>query len=245
MNIIQHKHIGSLAITACLTIACLTFTMGETFAQKKKKGHNRRPGAGERGRARGIDFEELGAAKDKVAAHNRLTFGGAGYYTDKDRELRTAHIKTYSLIRRSLVEDRVSEDLGRKATAELLTIGEQAKEARGDATQLNEDDAEKTASSIHKLAIRIGEARSNEVDGDILTPRINNRQVSMEELYIYLVDSKTASKGEAASLRRHLDRLEKKEEASKKDGKVSDRDREKLVEEAAEVFKSFAKAIRS
>ena len=66
----------------------------------------------------------------------------------------------------------------------------------------------------------------------------------MEELYLYLVDSKTASKGEAATLRRHLDGLEKKEEAAKKDGKVSDRDREKLVEECVDVFKSFVKVLK-
>lgn len=234
----KHIHHQTLALTTGLTLACLSFTLIDASAQRPGK---KRPAARVHP---GFDIKELGAIRDKIAAYKRLTFGGAGYYSKENHGLRERHVKTYMIIRNSLVEDGINEELGRSATQELLSIGETAKELRGARKELNDADAKKIASKISTLSKRITKARESAVNPDTLTPKINERQVMMEELYLYAVDSQTASKGNAATLRRHLEHLEKKEASAKKDGEISDRDREKLVEETIDVWKAFAKVLK-
>ncbi|NWK55329.1 hypothetical protein HW115_06885 [Verrucomicrobiaceae bacterium N1E253] len=241
---------NTLALATGIALSCFTLGISDAEAQRNGKGNKGGKGHGGKGKPgarahdRGFDLAELGVIRDKIAAHKRLTIGGAGYYDQKNHELRQGHVKVYSMIRHNLVEDRISEQLGRDAVDELLAIGEQAKELQGEDGTLNAEDAATIAAKQRALGKRIAEARESKVNPDILTPKVNERQVHMEELYRFAVDSKTASKGQAATLRRHLDSLEKKEDTAKKDGKISDREHEKLIEETIEVWKAFAKVLK-
>ncbi|BDS06895.1 hypothetical protein NT6N_19350 [Oceaniferula spumae] len=194
--------------------------------------------------ARHFDINELGSVRDKFAAYKKLNFEGAGFYTKNDRELRVAHTKTYLLIRNSLIEDRLEEDTGRNATAALMTIGQEAKKLLVDKEALSDEDAESILGKIQALAKRIEGARLNKINADTLTPKINERQVTMEEIYLFAVDRNTASKGQAATLRRHLTSLEDKESRAKTDSSVSDREREKLVEDTIDVWQAFVRVLK-
>lgn len=245
-----NKH-TSFAITACLSAACLSFTLIDASAQRKgPKGPNGHNGRGKGGPAagahiNGFNVAEFGVIRDKIAAHSRLTLGGAAYYSKENHELRREHVKTYALIHNSLVEDRIDEKLGRKAVDELLTIGESAVDLQESDGSLSAENTEKISGEIHTLRQRIQKARESKVNPDTLTPKLNERQAKMEELYRFAVESKTASKGQASTLRRHLDSLEKKEDAAKKDGKLSDREHEKLIEETIDVWKAFVKVLKA
>ncbi|MCP5537453.1 MAG: hypothetical protein H7A51_14620 [Akkermansiaceae bacterium] len=234
-----------LIVAAGVAITTLCMTTPDADAQ-------RRPGPGlipKRGggpiaeRRLGIDFGEIGAIRDKFAAYKRLTFGGAAYYTKQDGHLRVAHFKTYMLIRNSLVEDRLDEEAGRNAVEQLLAIGKEAKRLRGDNDALSQDDATKINGKIRTLAERVGKERGNKVPADALTPRVNERQATLEEAFLFGVDSKALSAGQAATLRRYMSSLESKEDRAKDDDKVTDREREKLVEETVEIWKKMVKAL--
>lgn len=241
MKTIPHILTKSLGASMCLA----TFAVSAIHADAQHRRGIPRGGGGVAPPAeQGVDFGKLGVLQDKFAAYQRLTFGGAGFYTKGDSRLRKAHTKTYQLIRNSLIEDRISEEEGRNATGVLLAIGAEAKRLRGDADALGEEDAALIGTKITALAKRIREARTNKTDPGILTPRINRRQVHMEEILLFAIDSKIASKGQAATLRRHLDSLEKKEDRAKGDRKVSDRERENLVQETHEVWKAFVRILK-
>lgn len=233
-------------LTKLVSFSLIAFLITDAAAQRRggpPRGGNG-GGAVAPAPARNFDINELGTIRDKFAAYKKLTFLGAGYYSKKDRELRSKHIRAYLLIRNSLVEDRIQEDVGRNATAELLNIGEEAKRLTGEEAALDAKDAESIGGKIETLAKRVQAARLNKVNPDTLTPKINERQVTMEEIYLFATDSGIASKGQAATLRRHMTSLEDKEDRTKKDGNVSDREHEKLIKETIDVWKAFVRVLK-
>jgi len=235
---------STFSLTAALSIVCLSATLIDTHAQRRGP-HRRRGGFAPAPAKRQIfDFKVLGPLRDKFAAYKRLTFGGAGYYTKQNARLREAHAKTYMLIRNSLVADRINEELGRKATSDLLSIGEEAKRLRGGDKALSEKDAGKIGHKILTLAKRLKEARLNKVKTDTLTPKLNEHQMTMEEILRFAIDTKLASKGQAATMRRHIADLEKKEEHAKNDNKITDRERKKLAAETIDVWKVFVRILK-
>lgn len=240
-----HHPIRQLSLFAGISLAAFILMPQEASAQRKAgRGFDKR-GLGNRGgQIFGFNIGELGAIRDKVAAHKRLTLGGAGFYNKDNHELRGAHFKTYMLIRNSLVEDRIDEAIGRTAVDELIEIGTQAQKQQDENGRIPDEQAAKIRQQIASLASRIKEAREAQVNPDTLTPKLNERQVTMEELYRYCVDSDSASQGQAASLRRKLDSLEQKEANAKKGGSISDRNREKLMEECIEIWKAFAQVLK-
>ncbi|MGB0991991.1 MAG: hypothetical protein ACPG32_05930 [Akkermansiaceae bacterium] len=227
---------------ALLGLSCFLLTPVDAFAQGKRPP--RHPGGGggavveHKEDQRPFDLNVLRAEKDKFEAYKVATFSGVGYYTLKDRALRDAHAKSYRLITKFLVEDRLAEDAGRDAILDLIRIGEGAKKLLGDAEALSEDDAEDIQEKITALVARLHKASDNKVNPKILTPVVNQRQVILEELYFYAKHGKGASSGQAASILRYIKSLEKKEDKLKADNKVSDREREGLLEETTDIWKS-------
>ncbi len=217
-------------------------TISTSMAQRGPGGKGRGPARGAGAGAGGAivpgprggveDLAELGAIRDQFEAFQRMTAGGAKYYTKEEAKLRERHVKTYGFIRMSVVEDRLQEAQARKLIQVLFTIGEE--HLQGDT---------KTDARLSALKEKIQELRADKVDQDVLSPRLNESQFKLDELHRFAVAEEALSTGEASSLRRKLDRLEEKEDSAKAK-ELSDRNREKLIEESREIWRSVVKDLQ-
>jgi hypothetical protein len=219
-------------LTTLTALSLIALTSASVLAKPEPRGprHPHR-GPNKNNELRGDD-SDFGALRDKFLAHQRLTNGGAKYYGKSDSELRREHSSLYQKIQHATLEDRLSEEDARTAIDELFTIGE-----------LHLASPE-TAEASQKLAALKQETRSKtkgKVPAEALTPRLNRLQFHVEEALRFGEASGNLSTGEFSSLRRKLDSLESKEDKAKEDEVISDREREKLIEEAREIWRDTLK----
>lgn len=219
----------TLITTAALAIIAFNVTAdakGKVHKAHKKHAHNK--GA----KSLVGDASEFGALTDKFRAHQRLTAGGGEYYTKQESKLRAEHSSVYHSIQRATLEDRISEEDARNAVDQLITIGK-AHQAAGA--------SDATSSSLSKIRRDVKSKMTDKVPADTLTPKLNKMQFHMEEVLRFGADSDTLSTGDISSLRRKLDNLEGKEDKAKSAGAISDRDREKFIEDSREIWRDALK----
>ncbi len=229
-----------------LAVAVAVVGIGDLDAKGKRGPHGPKGrGDGPGKSIAGMNPDELGALRDQFAAYQKQTAGGMRYYVDANKNIRFQHKETYESIQRSLAEDRITEEEGREFVAELLAIGENAKEMRGGAAALSADQVDTVSGNISDLRGKIKKARKNDVAAEMLTPRLNRMQSRLEELNRFGVDTNKLSAGQSSSLRRKLDSLESKEASAKSDGNVSTSELEKLHADVRDVFKYALKSLGS
>ncbi|MDA7876431.1 hypothetical protein N9A89_00005 [Akkermansiaceae bacterium] len=178
------------------------------------------------------EMKELGRIADKIDAWKLANIEGADFFSKDKDELRKKYQELSSKIRQATIEDAISEDQGRKFLAELISIGKKAKKDQGT-----------PESSIEGLDAAVQNLRKDDVKADALTPKLNELQWLMNEVAFYGIYTGEISKGRISSLKKKLDSLSSKEKSAKKNGEVSDRERENLDEKALEIWGGVVKML--
>ena len=114
---------------------------------------------------------------------------------------------------------------------------------RGNKDVLPEYQAKKIKAKLTKLRDDLKSEREDTVKPEILTPQLNRIQINLEELVKFGQDEDILSSGEASSIRRKMNNLSRDEKKAKSDKNVSDKEREKLMEDARELRRETIKQL--
>ncbi|MGJ8671925.1 hypothetical protein [Rubritalea sp.] len=215
-------------LTTLAALSILSISSTSILAKPGPRGFNQGVSSSPAQRVLNGDASDFGALQDKFTAYQRLTNGGAKYYDKSDGELRKEHVTIYEKIQHVTLEDRLTEEEAREAIDELLTIGE---------LHLASPDTAEASQKLEALKQDIRSKTEEKVPADALTPRLNRMQFHIEEAIRFGEENGDLSTGELSSIRRKLDSLESDEDSAKSDDEISDREREKLIEEAREIWR--------
>lgn len=177
---------------------------------------------------------ELRTEREKFRIWRDEVRGGMKYFADSDKQTRLMFAGLNIAIAKNLVDDRISDELGRSLLNKTETVGNDALAAANRQGLTEEQDAEvrNALKQIHAIL----EAQATELpDPSVRTPHLNRFQLEAEELIRFGGESGTLSSGKVSTLTRKLLSLESDEQSAKSKGKLSDRDREKLFEDARKV----------
>lgn len=220
--------------TPLKTIALLSLTLtvaapAQGFGNKWNRNQARKAQAAIAGLG---DLQDLGVLSDKFREHQRLTSGGGSYYDKSEFTLRAKHFGIYKAVQHAVLEDRISEEQARDAIQQLFTIGKVHKAS---------PDSTKTTAQLSKLHASLRQDMSKEAPAGIITPKLNRQQFTLEEVIHFGTASGELTNGEINSLRRKLDSLESKEDKAKTGDSISDRNREKLIDEVQKIWTAALK----
>lgn len=188
------------------------------------------------------DAAELAAHRDAFESYRCTNLLGSAYYSKANVQLQSEHARIYELICSATTGDRLNEPDARVFVDRLVAIGTAAKILLGTADELSEANAESTMEKLDALRADVTKAIANKVEANEVSVNINRSQWLMDELHRYAVAKSALSTGQASSLRRKLESLESEEDSAKKDNSLSEREREKLLEECRETWIWCAKA---
>jgi len=179
-------------------------------------------------------LQELGPkAADIFKAWTVARIDGAEYFTKEQNEIRREYLKLGKKISTAVIEDRLQESAGRQYFSELLKIGKKAKEGNAP-----------TSASLKALDSAVQGSLVDKANAETLTPRLNKLQWLMGEIALYASDSSAMSSGKQSMVKRRLLALEQKEESAKKDKKISDRERERLMKSGLSIWKIIVEDLR-
>lgn len=208
---------------------------------ERPPGPGRPPGGGFSGggtaqaqppKPRGM-VQELGKAGDRFVAWRVAYLEGAEWFTKEQEELRESYREVERKIREAVAEDRLEEKKGREFLVTLVKIGKDA--GAGDKA---------TETSLENLDDAVQQETEDKAKAETLTPRLNKIQWLISEVLYYGTTSSTLSNGKMSSLNRKLLSNEEKEDKAKEDGELSERELEKLEEDALEIWETLIKAYR-
>ena len=179
-------------------------------------------------------LHELGPkAADIFKAWAVARIDGAEYFTKDQTTLRREYIKVGNKIKKAVIEDRLQESAGRQYFKELLEIGKRAKEGKSSSSE-----------SLKGLDAAVQGSIVDKANASTLTPRLNKLQWSIAEIALYVSDTSAMSSGKQSMVKRRLLALEQKEESSKKDKEISDRERERLMKSGLSIWKIIVEDLR-
>jgi len=136
----------------------------------------------------------------------------------------------------------VTEEEGLEFKTEHTAINDVITVSRSDG-DLSEDERKSIRSLLDKLNDDINEHLDKAEKASARTPILNRQQHRFEEQIEFGVRSGRLSKGEASRLERDVKKLASLEDRLKADDKLSTPEREKLMEEAAELQREIRKAL--
>lgn len=205
----------------------------------------RGPGGGPGGRApiadRGRQFDlqrglsaELRTEREKFRIWRDEVRGGMKYFADSDKETRQIFAGLNMAIAKQLVDDRISDKLGRILLDKTEAIGDDAL-ATANRQGLTEEQDTVVRDALKEIHNELKTASTELPDPSVRTPHLNRFQLEASELIRFGGESGTLSNGKVSTLTRKLLSLESDEQEAKAKGKLSDRDREKLFEDAREL----------
>lgn len=201
---------------------------------------NKRPVAGQIAM---FDPSELGATRGKFEAWNRGVLGGDSFYTKANKELKATHAIICIKLRQHMIEDQLDDIKGWQFIDEVIATGEKALQMLGSADSLTTEQEKEISAELHSIAEKARKEVPNIVAPEIVTPNVNRRQVTVSELVRFGKSSDMLTSGQVGTLERKINSLIDKETKAKSDGEVSDREFEKLTEEAIELSRDAIKAI--
>jgi hypothetical protein len=183
------------------------------------------------------DFAELATHRDEIASYRRTKLLGSGYYAKMNFRLHAEHARIYELIAGAVTGDRLGEPEGRAFVDRLIAIGTEAKALLGTGEALAETDAETIKTKLDELGREVAKAVANKVEPDEVSVTVNRGQWAMDELHRFGATEGVLSSAKADGLRRKLDALERREDSAKQDNKLSEKERENLLEETHETWR--------
>ncbi|MGJ8643007.1 MAG: hypothetical protein ACSHX9_06335 [Luteolibacter sp.] len=222
------------------TMLCITQIHAKPTLGKGKIANNKRPAAGT---AFMFDPGELGATRGKFEAWNRGALGGDSFYTKANKELKSTHALLCFKLRQHMIEDQLDDTEGWQFIDEVIATGEKALQMLGTADRLTPEQEKEISAELHAIAEKARKEVPNMVAPEIVTPNVNRRQVTVGELIRFGKSSDMLTSGQIGTLERKIDSLIDKETKAKSDGEVSDREFERLTEEANELSRDAIKAI--
>ena len=179
-------------------------------------------------------IHELGPkAADIFKAWSVARIDGAEYFTKDQAKLRREYIKVGNKIEKAVIEDRLQESAGRQYFKELLKIGNRTKEGNTSSSE-----------SLKALDAAVQGSIEDNANAATLTPRLNKLQWLIGEIALYSNDTSAISSGKQSMVKRRLLALEQKEETAKKDKKVSDRERERLMKSGLSIWEIIVEDLR-
>jgi hypothetical protein len=218
---------------ACLTILAAAVPLASVQARPPhRNGHWKGGGNGEEA-----------AMREEALLDKRDTHGPLGVWEKERRpaDLERYHSITFARIRGLLANGSLTEENGTtfKKRHEEITALLTAKRAEG----LTDASRAEVRGQLDELNDDINTVVKKAEAGDLRTPVLNQKQHLIEERIEFGERSGRLSKGEAATLRRKLERLQDLEERLK-DGQLSTREREKLHKEANEVIADLHRELK-
>jgi hypothetical protein len=192
--------------------------------------------------ARLFDLSELATQREKFEVFRKGSLLGGDYYAQPNTRLAKRHAEIYRAIEKATSEGRLEDAQASGFVDELIAIGEKAKAARGDATEMDAEASKATAAALDELAKRAQAAASAVAGQEKLTPQLQDSQWTMGEL-LRFGRAGAMPKTDLAGIERRLQDLAQKEDKAQKDGEIDDREREELHEEARQTWKKIADAL--
>lgn len=195
-------------------------------------------------RAAGDRIDGKGSAmREEELLDKRDTHGPLGLW-EKDKrpqDLKTYHVVTFKRIRGLLANGKLTEEQGStfKTVHEEITADFTAKRADG----LSEEEQDSVRGALDQLNDDINAAVGKAEEGNARTPLLNLKEHRMEERIQFGERSGRLSKGEAATMRRKLERIQEMEERLKKND-LSTRERERLHKEMNETLLELNQELR-
>jgi hypothetical protein len=186
------------------------------------------------------DLSDLSSLKDRFTAFQRLHFQGEAYFSAQDAELQSSCAGVYGLIQSMTVGERLDRVPAWNEVDVLIQIGRKAREFRGEASRLDDTDSAAIRADLAKLAEEVKSASRQEARAATLTPELNRVQWTMDELARFGAGG-ILSEGKQSMLSRRLEALQAKEDAAKSDGKVTERERQELLDQTREAWKSVVR----
>jgi len=183
------------------------------------------------------------AMREEALLDKRDTHGQLGLW-DKDKrpkEVQIYHALTFKRIRSLLANGKLTEEQGTtfKTLHEEITADLTSKRSDG----LTEEERSSVRGSLDQLNDAINAVIGKAEEGNARTPLLNQKQHAMEERIQFGERSGRLSKGEAASMRRKLERIQEMEERLKKN-ELTTREREKLHEEMNQTLLELNRELR-
>lgn len=104
---------------------------------------------------------------------------------------------------------------------------------------------EKFAEELGKLQVKASESLDGVIDAATGTPNVNSEQARARELLWFGIATEKISKGKRSTIERKMDALDSLKLKAKSDKKLSEREREKLEEEADEIVIELMESLAS
>jgi len=174
---------------------------------------------------------ELRTEREKFRIWRDEVRGGMKYFADSDKQTRLIFAGLNMAIAKNLVDDRITDQLGRTLLDRTEAVGNDAL-AAANRQGLTEDQDAKVREALGQIHESLTAGTTELPDPSVRTPHLNRFQLEAAELIRFGGESGTLSSGKVSTLNRKLLSLESDERTAKSKGKLSDRDREKLFEDA-------------
>ena len=228
----------TMKYTTLLSVFLISsFTLESAFA--KKPAVLRKDNKQQRRAENATIREEL-----KLDHQDQHQLGNAQLKDVRAKNLATYHKHTLSRINHLLRTGAITEEQGSTFKDSHALITSNLKIAKADSGTLSADDKAAARQSLDTLNDTINSAITTAETGDKRTPLFNAKQNKLEQLIEAGQRNGRLSTGEASRLRRKLDSLNRLEDRIKNGEKLSEREREKLHKEAAELRREIYKELK-
>ncbi len=187
--------------------------------------------------------EKSAAAEERMLDHK----DDHGLFPQAGKDIRPKGINeynqhTYKRITALLKAGKITEGQGTVFKNQQTIITKELTAAKQDGT-ITADELKSLRSQLDKLNDNITTVAGTGEEGSERTPLLNRQQHRLEESIQSGEKSGRLSTLEASSLRRKLAKLNSLEDKLKTDKEITQKEREKLFEEANELRREFKKAL--
>lgn len=212
-----------------MRLLILVLGVGMTVVDAQvRKGGNGRPVSP----INGVDREDLGAFAGEFSAWKKARLEAGELKDVLGRREAKMVSQGYAKIVGKFEEGRMSQEdfakLGKTFLEMTKRIGDEPEGAKDALMELRE-----LAEGVTPLV----------VEAETMTPRVNEREARGQELMWFGLDKGKLSAGKVATLERKMAAIESAKEKAQADEVVSEREREKLLEDARELVAEVVQAL--
>lgn len=233
----------SLTLAASLVVVAFGIAVTSTNARPNKG----RPAAAKHARDAGHGFKlgrglapEIKAQREKFRIWREDIRGGRKFFADGDKAVRKAYAGLNHKIVKLMVDDRVSDSDGFALLGRVESVGKNALEITK-REPLTAGQKSEVLDQLDEVQRYLSDKTKPLPESDERTPNLNRFQIEAREITRFGKDSGVLSDGKVNTLSRKIDTLQRHEEKVKSDGELSDREREKLFEEAIKLGRTIIK----
>ena len=210
-----------------LTYTLIVLSLCAMSVEAQRRGDGKR-GEGERGASR--DFQ---AVRGEFEAWQKVNLEAGALTALGGDALQSAASEAYQAMSKAVEEERMlDEDFSTLGTDYLRLVLNRGKESEENVTK-----------KLNELAAEAKEKSQGVMEVASATPQVNLLQVQAQEYLWFGILTEKLSRGKRATIKRKQKELLGLEEKAKKDKKVEERERSKLLEEANEIVSELTTAL--